>query len=98
MFATARIEIGASEAGVFIPRAAVLSDPNTNSFQAFVVEQGVVRLRVLQVVGEDQQQVRVRSGLEAGAVVATSALDQLFDGAVVSVTAAGRPGAPSASR
>ncbi|HWI17412.1 MAG TPA: efflux RND transporter periplasmic adaptor subunit [Vicinamibacterales bacterium] len=98
MFATARIEIGASETGVFIPRAAVLTDPNTNSFQAFVVEQGVVRLRVLQVAGEDQQQVRVRSGLDAGAVVATSALDQLFDGAVVNVTAAGRADTPGASR
>lgn len=88
MFATARIELGKTEPGVFVPKSAVLPDPNTNSYQAFVIEGDVARLRVLQIAGEDQQQVRVRSGLTAGEAVATSALEQLFDGARVTVASA----------
>lgn len=88
MFATARIELGTAEPGVFIPKSAVLADPNTNSYQAFVIEGDVARLRVLQIAGEDQHQVRVRSGLTAGNVVATTALDQLFDGARVTIAPA----------
>jgi RND family efflux transporter MFP subunit len=94
MFATARIELGKAEPGVFIPKSAVLPDPNTNSYQAFVIDGDVARLRVLQIAGEDQHQVRVRSGLTAGEVVATSALDQLFDGARVTVASAA-PAAPA---
>lgn len=96
MFATARIELGKTEPGVFIPKSALLPDPNTNSYQAFVIEGDVARLRVLQIGGEDQdqQQVRVRSGLKAGDTVATSALDQLFDGARVTVASAS-PAAPT---
>ena len=96
MFATARIELGTTEPGVFVPRAALLPDPNTNSYQAFVIENNVARLRVLQIVGEQQQRVRVRSGLNAGDIVATSALTELFDGATVRVGAA--PQAPSAGQ
>lgn len=87
MFATARIELGKTEPGVFIPKSAMLPDPNTNSYQAFVVEGDVARLRVLQIAGQDQQQVRVRSGLKAGEAVATSALEQLFDGTRVVASA-----------
>lgn len=94
MFATARIELGKTEPGVFIPKSALLPDPNTNSYQAFVVEGDVVRLRVVQIGGEDQQQVRVQSGIKAGETVATSALDQLFDGARVTVAPAS-PAAPT---
>jgi RND family efflux transporter MFP subunit len=85
MFATARIELGKTEPGVFIPKSALLPDPNTNSYQAFVIEGDIARLRVLQIGGEDQQQVRVQSGIKAGETVATSALEQLFDGARVAV-------------
>ncbi|HEX4914061.1 MAG TPA: efflux RND transporter periplasmic adaptor subunit [Vicinamibacterales bacterium] len=95
MFATARIELGKSEPGVFLPRAALLPDPNTNSFQAFVIEGDTARLRVVQMAGEDQQQVRIRSGVKAGETVATSALDQLFDGARVTPAA---PAAPAAGQ
>jgi RND family efflux transporter MFP subunit len=94
MFATARIELGKTEPGVFVPKSALLPDPNTNSYQAFVIEGDVVRLRVVQIGAEDQQQVRVQSGIEAGETVATSALDQLFDGARVTVASVS-PSAPT---
>ncbi len=93
MFATARIELGTSEPGVFLPSTAILPDPNTNSFQAFVIEGDTARLRVVQVASEDQQQVRIRSGVKAGETVATSALDQLFDGARVTRAASPAPAA-----
>lgn len=87
MFATARIELGKTEPGVFVPRSALLPDPNTNSYQGFVIENGVARLRVLQLAGEAGDQVRIRSGLKHGETVATSGLDQLFDGARVTTAA-----------
>lgn len=85
MFATARIELGKADPGVFVPGSAIIPDPNTNSFHAFVVDRGVARLRVLQIGGEEQGLVRVRSGLRAGEVVATRGADQLYDGARVTV-------------
>ena len=46
MFATAQIALSDRERAVFVPRGALLADPNTNSFRVFVVEDNVARLRV----------------------------------------------------
>jgi RND family efflux transporter MFP subunit len=83
MFATAQIALSDHERAVFVPRGALLADPNTNSFRVFVVEDNVARLRVVQPGPEQGDAVRIVSGVAAGATVATNRLDQLFDGAAV---------------
>jgi membrane fusion protein (multidrug efflux system) len=83
MFATAQIALAERERGLFVPRAAVLADPNTNSFRVFTVAGNVARLRVVQPGPDHGDVVRILSGVEAGSQVATSGLDQLFDGAAV---------------
>jgi RND family efflux transporter MFP subunit len=83
MFAVAEIQADATEEATFVPAAAVQADPNTNSRRVFVVDNGTARLRVVQVAEEQQGHVRILSGVEAGEVVATSRLAELFDGALV---------------
>ncbi len=56
----------------------------------FVVDDGVVRLRVVQVGERQNEMVRVIAGLDAGAVVATSGVDRLIDGARVTVSPEGK--------
>ena len=85
MFATAQIALSDREQAVFIPRSALLADPNTNSFRVFVVENDIARLQVVQPGPEQGDAVRIVSGVTAGAEVVTSHLDQLFDGAAVNV-------------
>jgi len=83
MFATGRIMQPGGGQGVFIPREAIVNDASTGSARAYVLEGDKARLRVLQVGEESAGLVRVVSGIAAGEVVATSNLDQLFDGAQV---------------
>lgn len=84
MFTTAEVRTASAEDATFVPAAAVLADANTNSRRVFVLENGVARLRVVQVAEEQQGQVRIVSGLKAGEIVgATSGLAELFDGAPV---------------
>jgi multidrug efflux pump subunit AcrA (membrane-fusion protein) len=85
MFSTARILLPGGENAIFVPRTAVQRDKTTDSYQMFVVENGVARLRVV-VPGEtDGDSVRILSGLNGGETVATSKLTELFDGAPVQV-------------
>jgi len=85
MFATIRIVQPGSGAGVFVPRAAVVADPNTNSYRVFVIEENTARLVVVQVGEEENNSIRITSGLSGGERVATSNVEQLFDGASVRV-------------
>jgi RND family efflux transporter MFP subunit len=83
MFATADVALGASERGVFVPREALVDDPNTNSFRVFAVDGGTARLRIVQPGSSSDAEVRIVSGLAAGEHVATTALGELYDGAAV---------------
>jgi RND family efflux transporter MFP subunit len=83
MFATARVALGDTERGLFVPKAALIADANTNSFRVFTVDGNTARLRVVQPGGEQNGAVRIVSGLEPGANVATTGFDHLFDGATV---------------
>lgn len=83
MFATVRILQPGGAPGVFVPRAAVVSDPNTNSSRVFVIEENTARLVIVQVGEEESDLVRITSGLQGGERVATSNVEQLFDGASV---------------
>ena len=85
MFATARINKEGGSTGIFVPKSAVLNHEPTGSFRAFVIVDGVAKLRVVQLGPEEGDFVQILSGLNADEIVATSNLDQLFEGAKVAV-------------
>jgi membrane fusion protein (multidrug efflux system) len=83
VFATAHVALGENERAVFVPRDAVIADPNTNSFRVFTIADNIARLRVLQPGPEQARHVRLLAGVAAGDAVATAGFAQLFDGAAV---------------
>jgi multidrug efflux pump subunit AcrA (membrane-fusion protein) len=83
MFSTARILLPGGENAVFVPKTAVQRDKTTDSYQVFVIENGVARLRVV-VPGEaDGDQIRIVNGLSGNETVATGRLADLYDGSPV---------------
>ena len=85
MFATARINKEGGGLGIFVPKSAIYSDQATQSYRAFVIVEGIAKLRVIQLGTEEGDYQQILSGLEADETVATSNLDQLFEGAKVAV-------------
>ncbi|MEQ1764281.1 MAG: efflux RND transporter periplasmic adaptor subunit [Pyrinomonadaceae bacterium] len=85
MFATARINREGGSTGIFVPKSAVYNHVPTGSFRAFVVVDGVAKLRTVQLGGEEGDSYQILSGLNADEVVANSNLDQLYEGAKVAV-------------
>jgi multidrug efflux pump subunit AcrA (membrane-fusion protein) len=83
MFATARIVRQGGNRAVFVPRAAVLSDQNTQSFRVFVIQGDTAKLRVVQIGSDEGDMIQILSGVNADETVATSNLQQLFEGAKV---------------
>ena len=65
MFATARILLNGSSMGIFLPRAAVLTDPSTNSSQVFFVRDGKARVAVVQLGAVDGDMIQILSGISA---------------------------------
>ncbi len=95
MFATARILLNGSSMGIFLPRAAVLTDPSTNSSQVFFIRDGKARVAVVQLGAVDGDMIQILSGITADFVVATNHLQDLFDGEPVDV---GAPAAQTGSQ
>ena len=83
MFATARVVRQGASKAVFVPRAAVVSDQNTQSYRVFVIDKDTAKLRVVQIGTDEGEWVQILSGVNADEVVATSNLQQLFEGARV---------------
>jgi multidrug efflux pump subunit AcrA (membrane-fusion protein) len=83
MFATAQIARPGGSRAVFVPRSAVLSDQNTQSYRVFVIQGGTAKLRVVQIGAEEGDMVQILSGVNADEIVATSNLQQLYEGARV---------------
>lgn len=83
MFATAQILRSAGNTAVFVPRAAVFSDQNTQSYRVFVIEGEFAKLRVVQLGADEGETIQILSGVNADEVVATSNLGQLYEGARV---------------
>ena len=83
MFGTARITKEGGGTGVFVPKAAVHNDQATQSFRAFVIVDGLARLRTLQLGTEEADSYQVLAGLNPDEVVATSNLGELYEGARV---------------
>lgn len=87
MFAQARILQTGGDQGVFVPKSAIYTDKNTNSSRVYVVNNGTVKLVVVQVGEEEGDKIRVTNGLEGSEKVAVTGVSQLFDGAPVEITA-----------
>src|ERR1051325_8660421 len=85
MFATAQILRSSGNTAVFVPRAAVFSDQNTQSYRVFVIEGEFAKLRVVQLGADEGETIQILSGVNADEVVATSNLGQLYEGARVAV-------------
>lgn len=83
MFATARIVRQGASTSVFVPRSAVFGDQNTQSYRVFVIQGDVAKLRVVQIGTEEGDTVQILSGVNADEIVATSNLEQLYEGAQV---------------
>lgn len=83
MFATAQIVRQGGSKAVFVPRAAVFSDQNTQSYRVFVIQGDTAKLRVVQIGAEEGDMIQILSGVQADEVVATSNVQQLFEGARV---------------
>jgi hypothetical protein len=85
MFATAQITREGQSTGVFAPRSAVFNNRPTQSFRVFVIQDGIVKQRDVQLGTEEADHIQIMVGLSADETVATSNLDQLYEGAKVQV-------------
>jgi hypothetical protein len=83
MFATASIVREGGAPGVFVPKSAVAADPTTNNYKVFVIQDGVAHLKVVQLGPEEGDSQQILTGLNGDETVATSGVDQLFEGAKV---------------
>ncbi|MEJ7849280.1 MAG: efflux RND transporter periplasmic adaptor subunit [Pyrinomonadaceae bacterium] len=83
MFGSAKIIKEGGSTGIFVPKTAVYNDLSTQSYRAFVVVDGIVKLRVLQLGIEEGDFYQILDGLNADETVATSNLEQLYEGAKV---------------
>ena len=86
MFGTARITKAGGGTGIFVPKSAVYNDQATQSYRAFVIVDGVAKLRVLQLGPEEGDSYQILDGLVADETVATSNLGELYEGARVIVS------------
>jgi hypothetical protein len=82
-----------TERAMLVPERAVIEDVNTNSFRVYVIDgDNRARLRVVQLAAREAQAGtrKILGGIKEGERVATSGLGELYDGAPVSISAAGR--------
>jgi len=84
MFVQAKITREGGTAGVFVPKSAVYNDASTQSQRVFVIIEGVAKLKTVQLGVEEGDMIQIVTGVDADQNVATSNLDQLYEGAKVS--------------
>ncbi len=83
MFVTAQINVQGGSKAVFVPKAAVFNDQTTQSVRVFVIQDGVAKLRVVQLGTEEGDSQQIISGVNPDETVATSNVAQLYEGAKV---------------
>jgi len=83
MFATVKINKEGGGKAVFVPRSAVFNDQSTQSYRVFVIQEGIAKLRVVQLGTEENGYVEIVNGVATDETVATSNLEQLYEGAKV---------------
>ena len=84
MFVQAKITREGGSAGVFVPKTAVHNDASTQSQRVFVIVEGVAKLKTVQLGVEEGDMIQIVTGVDADQNVATSNLEQLYEGAKVS--------------
>jgi len=87
MFAAARITKQGGGTGVFVPRSAVYNDQSNQSYKIFVIQEGVAKLRVVQLGTEEADTIQIINGINADETVATSNVAQLYEGAKAEIIA-----------
>ncbi len=80
-FATVRITQSKPENAVMIPAAAIKTEGDLNKI--YVVKDGAVRERLVQTGLLENDLIQVKQGLAEGEVIATTNLNELFDGVFV---------------
>ncbi len=85
MFATARVLQPGGDKGIYIPRAAVMTDAATNSLGVYVIDGDSARLRTVQIdeSTRESEEIRILTGVNEDERVATTNAEQLFDGVKV---------------
>ena len=83
MFATAKISREGGGKAVYVPKSAVFNDQATQSFRVFVIQDGIAKLRVVQMGTDESDSQQIISGVNADETVATSSLNKLYEGAKV---------------
>jgi len=81
-FATVRITQSKPEPAVMIPTAAVRTEGDIN--KVFVIKDGMANERLVQLGFLENDMIEVKQGIQEGETVATSNLDKLGDGVIVS--------------
>lgn len=84
MFVQAKITREGGTSGVFVPKSAVYNDASTQSQRVFVIVEGIAKLKTVQLGVEEGDMIQIVTGVDADQNVATSNLDQLYEGAKVS--------------
>ncbi len=84
MFTTVRINREGGGKAIFIPKTARYTDQATQAYRVFVIVEGIAKLRTVQLGIEEGDWVQIVDGVNADETVATSNLDQLYEGAKVS--------------
>ncbi len=83
MFATVNINKQGGSTAIYVSKSAVYNDQATQSVRVFVIQEGVAKLRVVQLGSDEGDSIQILSGVAADETVATSNLDQLYEGAKV---------------
>lgn len=83
MFADVRIDLGTSQSRVTVPPNALELDSRTDSNRIWIVENGLARLKLVEIATRSVQEVQLRRGLTPNATVIVSDRAKLFDGAPV---------------
>jgi multidrug efflux pump subunit AcrA (membrane-fusion protein) len=51
--------------GVFVPKTAVYNDQTTQSYRVFVIQDGIAKLRVVQIGPEEGDSIQIMNGVNA---------------------------------
>jgi hypothetical protein len=87
MFAVATIDQGRTARALFVPRAAVVEDVNTNSWRVFAIgPDNRAQLRVVQLAArQGGSEIKLVAGVAEGERVAITRMGDLFDTALVTI-------------
>jgi len=83
-FATVRVTQSKPENAVMIPASAIRTEGDIN--KVYVVKDGAVRERLVQTGLLEKDLIQIKTGIAEGEVIATSNLNELFDGVFVRQT------------